>query len=76
MNSEKRIRERAYAIWEQEGRPEGKELEHYLRAKRMLEDESNASPIETPEPSPSTLLPPPKPKAAKRRGPARRPKKA
>jgi hypothetical protein len=29
---EHRIRERAYAIWEAEGRPEGKEVEHWLRA--------------------------------------------
>jgi len=26
------IRERAYAIWEQEGRPDGKDLDHWLRA--------------------------------------------
>jgi hypothetical protein len=26
------IRERAYAIWEEEGRPEGKHLQHWLRA--------------------------------------------
>ena len=27
-----RIRERAYAIWEQEGRPEGREWDHWVRA--------------------------------------------
>jgi hypothetical protein len=27
-----RIRERAYAIWEQEGRPEGREWDHWIRA--------------------------------------------
>lgn len=26
------IRERAYAIWEQEGRPEGREWDHWFRA--------------------------------------------
>jgi DUF2934 family protein len=26
------IRERAYAIWEEEGRRDGKELDHWLRA--------------------------------------------
>jgi hypothetical protein len=26
------IRERAYAIWEQEGRPDGKDLDHWLGA--------------------------------------------
>ena len=29
---EHKVRERAYAIWESEGRPEGKEVEHWLRA--------------------------------------------
>jgi Protein of unknown function (DUF2934) len=29
---EQAIRERAYAIWEEEGRPEGKDREHWLRA--------------------------------------------
>lgn len=30
--NEDSIRRRAYEIWEQEGRPHGKELEHWLRA--------------------------------------------
>ena len=34
------IRERAYAIWEEEGRPEGCHLDHWLRA----EAEMNLSP--------------------------------
>jgi Protein of unknown function (DUF2934) len=29
---EQAIRERAYAIWEEEGRPEGRGLDHWLRA--------------------------------------------
>ncbi|SMC98712.1 DUF2934 domain-containing protein [Rhizobium sp. RU36D] len=29
---DERIRERAYAIWEQEGRPEGNDFHHWLRA--------------------------------------------
>jgi Protein of unknown function (DUF2934) len=29
---EQAIRERAYRIWEAEGRPDGKELDHWLRA--------------------------------------------
>ena len=33
---EERIRARAYAIWEQEGRPDGKHLEHWSRAKRLI----------------------------------------
>jgi hypothetical protein len=29
---EQAVRERAYQIWEAEGRPDGKELDHWLRA--------------------------------------------
>ena len=36
----KRIRERSYQIWEQEGRPEGRDLDHWLQAERELADES------------------------------------
>jgi hypothetical protein len=31
-----KIRARAYAIWEQEGRPDGKQLEHWVQAKRLI----------------------------------------
>jgi hypothetical protein len=30
---EQEVRERAYAIWEQEGQPDGHSLDHWLRAK-------------------------------------------
>jgi hypothetical protein len=33
---EQAIRERAYAIWEQEGRPDGKDLDHWLRAEAEI----------------------------------------
>ncbi len=33
---ERLIEERAYEIWEQEGRPEGRALEHWLRAREGL----------------------------------------
>jgi Protein of unknown function (DUF2934) len=36
---EQAIRERAYAIWEEEGRPEGKHLQHWFHA----EAETNAA---------------------------------
>jgi len=32
----RRIEARAYAIWEEEGRPFGKHLEHWLRAQRLV----------------------------------------
>lgn len=36
---ERRIRDRAYRIWVDEGQPEGKYLDHWLRAKREIEEE-------------------------------------
>jgi hypothetical protein len=36
MNDEERIRSRAYALWEQEGRPDGKHHEHWERAAAEL----------------------------------------
>jgi hypothetical protein len=36
---EREIRERAYAIWENEGRQEGRHLEHWQRAKRQISGE-------------------------------------
>lgn len=37
---ERRIRDRAYRIWVDEGQPSGKDLEHWLRAKREVEEEN------------------------------------
>lgn len=37
MVTEEEIKDLAYRIWQAEGCPEGKQLDHYLRAKRMLE---------------------------------------
>lgn len=38
MHSEiaERVRERAYHIWEQEGRPHGRDVEHWRRAEAEL----------------------------------------
>jgi Protein of unknown function (DUF2934) len=33
---EQAVRERAYAIWEQDGHPDGKELDHWLRAEAKI----------------------------------------
>ena len=38
MVTDEEIRELAYTIWEEEGRPNGKDVEHYLRAKKILEE--------------------------------------
>jgi Protein of unknown function (DUF2934) len=37
---EQAIRERAYAIWEEEGRPEGRHLDHWLRAEAEVNPSS------------------------------------
>ena len=77
MVTEEQIRELAYAIWEQEGRPEGKDLEYYFRAKQMLEDrEAASSPAKEPVPPASALQPPLAPKPIDRHGGKRRPMKA
>jgi hypothetical protein len=48
MITEEAIRQRSYTIWEREGRPQGKALEHWLRAKTELERElSNALSVAT-----------------------------
>ncbi|CAG8863387.1 hypothetical protein PS627_00325 [Pseudomonas fluorescens] len=39
MIDEAKTRERAYALWEQAGRPEGTEREHWLQAREQLEAE-------------------------------------
>jgi hypothetical protein len=38
MATEEQIRELAYSLWEQDNRPDGKDVEHYYRAKQMLEE--------------------------------------
>ena len=37
-NREDRIKQRAYEIWEQEGRPHGEDLKHWLQAFKELGD--------------------------------------
>ena len=51
MITEERIKELAHSIWEQEGRPNGKDIEHYFRAKKILEEQESSRVIE--------LAPPP-----------------
>ena len=42
MPTEEQIKELAYQMWEQQGRPEGKDVEHYYAAKQMLEEQEAA----------------------------------
>lgn len=37
------IQERAYAIWKKEGCPEGRQVEHWLRAEVEIDEETNIS---------------------------------
>jgi DUF2934 family protein len=39
----RRVRMRAYLIWEREGRPEGRELEHWLAAEHEIAKEEDAA---------------------------------
>lgn len=59
MDDEQRIRERAHAIWEADGRPEGREKEHWQRACRELGINVVAGESNMPNPggSPVTVLP-------------------
>jgi hypothetical protein len=35
-HEEMRVRERAYALWEEEGRPAGREFDHWVRARSEI----------------------------------------
>jgi hypothetical protein len=47
--SKQEIDARAYRLWEQAGRPEGRESEFWHLAEQELRNEDKASPIRTPE---------------------------
>jgi hypothetical protein len=42
---EERIRTRAYELWEGEGRPEGREVDHWLQAAQELAEEKGRSSV-------------------------------
>jgi len=46
MDREEKIRTRAHEIWENEGRPAGREQEHWERARREFEAEEHDAPAE------------------------------
>ena len=43
---DERIRQRAHEIWEEEGRPEGREYSHWLRARAEIQDAAGDAPAE------------------------------
>ena len=40
---EERIRQRAYSLWEMEGRPEARADEYWHRARELIEDETRSA---------------------------------
>ena len=42
---DERIRQRAHEIWEEEGRPEGREYSHWLRARAEIHDDDGDAPV-------------------------------
>ena len=61
MATEEQIKELAYFLWEKEGHSEGKHLEHYFRAKQILEEQEAPHVIELGPPPPIIELAPPRP---------------
>ena len=59
MVTDEEIKKLAYSIWEQEGRPDGKDVEHYLRAKKILEEQEEKRVFELAPQTPVTELAPP-----------------
>lgn len=47
-DTEARIRERAYALWQKEGGPDGRDAEFWERARLMLEAEAAPSAVPPP----------------------------
>jgi len=70
---DERIRDRAYALWELEGRPEGRAAEHWRQARSDVEAEDAGSGLESPDtlPDPAPSAPPAQVPSQK---PASRPK--
>ena len=54
---ETRIRDRAQAIWEEEGRPEGRDREHWERAAAEVDAEERAGVPEEDAAKPDILKP-------------------
>jgi hypothetical protein len=46
-----RIRDRAYRLWEEEGRPEGRELEHWQMARELVAQQDSAGMATKPNPA-------------------------
>jgi hypothetical protein len=47
--TDKEIRERAYRIWQRNGKPEGREQEFWDLAQQELRNEDKSNPLRTPD---------------------------
>jgi hypothetical protein len=47
--TEEQIRIRAHELWEQAGKPEGRDEEFYHQAEQELRNEDKSSPVRTPD---------------------------
>lgn len=65
---DERIRDRAYALWEREGQPEGRAEEHWRQARSDVEAEDAGSGLESPD-----TLPDPAPSASSAQAPSQKP---
>jgi hypothetical protein len=59
MITDEEIKKLALSIWEEEGRPTGKDVEHYFRAKKILEEREANRIIELAPVPPVVELPQP-----------------
>jgi len=64
MPTEEQIREMAYYLWEQAGRPEGNDQEYYFKARQMLEEREAAEKRASDAPAPPPASPAPAKAAA------------
>ncbi len=55
---------RAYQIWEEEGKPDGKDFEHWLKAEAEVATPKKAAPKKSPAKKPAAKKPAAKSKAA------------
>jgi Protein of unknown function (DUF2934) len=49
QDTEQRIRERAYQLWQEAGEPEGRDQEFYYLAEQELRNADKSSPLRTPD---------------------------
>lgn len=53
MNTEDQIRWKAYQLWEDEGRPDGREHEHWHRAALAMQPQAAKQPAKRVKPAPA-----------------------